>query len=38
MNAALADKVGFVNTERLLREAPLSIKAQKNLEPRVFAA
>lgn len=32
MNAALADKVGFVNTERLLREAPLSIKAQKNLE------
>lgn len=30
--AALAEKIGFVNTERLLREAPLSIKAQKNLE------
>lgn len=29
---ALAEKIGFVNTERLLREAPLSIKAQKNLE------
>ena len=29
----LADtKIGFVNTERLLREAPLSIKAQKRLE------
>lgn len=32
MSAAQADKIGFVNTERLLREAPLSIKAQKNLE------
>ncbi len=30
--AAQAEKVGFVNTERLLREAPLSVKAQKNLE------
>lgn len=30
---ALADtKIGFVNTERLLREAPLSIAAQKKLE------
>lgn len=29
---ALAEKVGFVNTERLLREAPLSVKAQKKLE------
>lgn len=29
---ALADKLGFVNTERLLREAPLSVKAQKRLE------
>jgi len=29
---ALAEKIGFVNTERLLREAPLSIKAQKRLE------
>ena len=29
----LADtKIGFVNTERLLREAPLSIAAQKKLE------
>jgi outer membrane protein len=34
---ALADsKIGFVNTERLLREAPLSIAAQKKLE-REFA-
>jgi len=33
----LADtKVGFVNTERLLREAPLSVAAQKKLE-REFA-
>ncbi len=31
-SAALADKIGFVNTERLLREAPLSVKAQKKLE------
>lgn len=31
-SAALAEKIGFVNTERLLREAPLSVKAQKNLE------
>ena len=29
-------KIGFVNTERLLREAPLSIAAQKKLE-REFA-
>ncbi len=28
----LAEKIGFVNTERLLREAPLSLKAQKRLE------
>ncbi len=28
----LAEKIGFVNTERLLREAPLSVKAQKRLE------
>jgi outer membrane protein len=27
-----AEKIGFVNTERLLREAPLSLKAQKKLE------
>lgn len=27
-----AEKIGFVNTERLLREAPLSVKAQKKLE------
>jgi outer membrane protein len=34
----LADsKIGFVNTERLLREAPLSVAAQKKLE-REFAA
>ncbi len=32
MSPAQADKIGFVNTERLLREAPLSVKAQKNLE------
>lgn len=32
MSAAQAEKVGFVNTERLLREAPLSVKAQKKLE------
>lgn len=30
--SAVAEKLGFVNTERLLREAPLSIKAQKRLE------
>lgn len=30
-------KIGFVNTERLLREAPLSVTAQKKLE-REFAA
>ena len=29
-------KIGFVNTERLLREAPLSVSAQKKLE-REFA-
>src|SRR5512139_2241680 len=35
---ALANsKIGFVNTEKLLREAPLSISAQKKLE-REFAA
>ena len=35
---ALAEtKVGFVNTEKLLREAPLSVAAQKKLE-REFAA
>lgn len=35
---ALADtKIGFVNTEKLLREAPLSVAAQKKLE-REFAA
>lgn len=34
----LADtKIGFVNTEKLLREAPLSVAAQKKLE-REFAA
>ena len=34
----LADtRIGFVNTERLLREAPLSVTAQKKLE-REFAA
>ncbi len=33
----LADtKIGFVNTEKLLREAPLSVAAQKKLE-REFA-
>lgn len=35
---ALAEtKIGFVNTERLLREAPLAVSAQKKLE-REFAA
>ena len=34
---AMADKVGFVNTERLIREAPLSVTAQKKLE-REFAS
>jgi outer membrane protein len=35
---AFADtKIGFVNTERLIREAPLSIAAQKKLE-REFAS
>jgi outer membrane protein len=29
---ALADKIGFVNTERLLRDAPISLRAQKRLE------
>lgn len=32
MASAHAEKLGFVNTERLLREAPMSIKAQKMLE------
>lgn len=37
-SALAADtKIGFVNTERLLREAPLSVSAQKKLE-REFAA
>ncbi len=37
-SASAADtKIGFVNTERLLREAPLSVTAQKKLE-REFAA
>ncbi len=32
-SVAVADtKVGFVNTEKLLREAPLSVAAQKKLE------
>jgi outer membrane protein len=31
-SAAQADKIGFVNTEKLLLEAPLSIAAQKKLE------
>jgi outer membrane protein len=36
--AVAADtKIGFVNTERLLREAPLSVAAQKKLE-REFAS
>lgn len=30
--AVHAEKIGFVNTERLMREAPLSVKAQKKLE------
>lgn len=34
--AFASSKVGFVNTERLLREAPLSVAAQKKLE-REFA-
>ncbi len=35
---ALAEtKIGFVNTERLIREAPLSVSAQKKLE-REFAS
>jgi len=35
---AMADtKIGFVNTEKLLREAPLSVAAQKKLE-REFSA
>ena len=37
-SALAADtKIGFVNTERLLREAPLSVAAQKKLE-KEFAA
>lgn len=32
-SVAIADsKIGFVNTEKLLREAPLSVTAQKKLE------
>jgi outer membrane protein len=34
--SAWAEKIGFVNTERILREAPLSVTAQKKLE-REFA-
>jgi outer membrane protein len=33
----LAEKIGFVNTERLLKEAPLSLKAQKRLEKEFSA-
>ncbi len=36
-SVAAETKIGFVNTERLIREAPLSISAQKKLE-REFAA
>lgn len=37
-SAVAADtKIGFVNTEKLLREAPLSVAAQKKLE-REFAS
>jgi outer membrane protein len=35
--ALASSKIGFVNTEKLLREAPLSVTAQKKLE-REFAA
>ncbi|MBS1185129.1 MAG: putative outer membrane protein [Proteobacteria bacterium] len=35
--ALASSKIGFVNTEKLLREAPLSVAAQKKLE-REFAA
>jgi outer membrane protein len=35
--ALAATKIGFVNSERLLREAPLSVAAQKKLE-REFAS
>ncbi|MEQ1662209.1 MAG: OmpH family outer membrane protein [Thiobacillus sp.] len=35
-SSAWAEKIGFVNTERILREAPLSVTAQKKLE-REFA-
>jgi outer membrane protein len=35
---AMADtKIGFVNTEKLLREAPLSVAAQKKLEKEFSA-
>ncbi|MBU4500518.1 MAG: OmpH family outer membrane protein, partial [Gammaproteobacteria bacterium] len=34
--AVAETKIGFVNTEKLLREAPLSVAAQKKLE-REFA-
>lgn len=37
MPLAHAEKIGFVNTERLLREAPLSVKAQKQLEKEFSA-
>jgi len=36
MPALAETKIGFVNTEKLLREAPLSVAAQKKLE-REFA-
>lgn len=35
--SVMAEKIGFVNTERLLREAPMSIKAQKRLEKEFSA-
>jgi outer membrane protein len=34
---ALAEKIGFVNTERLLKEAPISLRAQKRLEKEFSA-
>jgi len=37
LTLAADTKIGFVNTEKLLREAPLSVTAQKKLE-REFAA
>lgn len=37
VSAAADAKIGFVNTERVFREAPIAIKAQKKLE-KEFAA